>query len=248
MTARYIVRLDDACDTSDLNKWGRIESLLDDAGIKPIVAVIPDNQDKTLLYMDYNPDFWGMIRRWESKGWTIAMHGYQHQFHPVDRHTLLYPMYNRSEFGGLSLEKQREKISASLTIFKSNAVQPSMWVAPAHSFDEITLDALSLEVDFKTVSDGFALSPYKYKGFDFLPQQLWGFKKRLVGTWTICCHPDTMNEADFMEFQKGLKSKFFKNKFISTKQVIFREGDRNLIDRLYSFYFWFKYELKMILK
>ena len=41
MTAKYLIRLDDACDTSNLSKWAEIERILDNFSVKPIVAVIP---------------------------------------------------------------------------------------------------------------------------------------------------------------------------------------------------------------
>ena len=41
----YILRLDDASDYMDVEKWSRMEELLDKYQIKPLVGVIPDNQD-----------------------------------------------------------------------------------------------------------------------------------------------------------------------------------------------------------
>jgi hypothetical protein len=37
----YILRLDDASDYMDLEKWTRVESLVDKYGIKPIFGIIP---------------------------------------------------------------------------------------------------------------------------------------------------------------------------------------------------------------
>ena len=39
--AKYIIRLDDANEYSDMSKWDRIEKILDKNDIKPLVAVIP---------------------------------------------------------------------------------------------------------------------------------------------------------------------------------------------------------------
>jgi len=49
MSARYLIRLDDASATMNRHKWQLIEGVLDQHAIKPIVAVVPDNQD-CLLY------------------------------------------------------------------------------------------------------------------------------------------------------------------------------------------------------
>ena len=42
---KYLIRLDDACETMDLNKWLRMESLLSKYNVKPLIAVIPNNED-----------------------------------------------------------------------------------------------------------------------------------------------------------------------------------------------------------
>ena len=57
---------------------------------------------------------------------------------------------------------------------------PKIWVAPAHSFDWVTLEALRQETDIRLVSDGIALNSYRKNGFDFIPQQLWNVEKTLL--------------------------------------------------------------------
>jgi hypothetical protein len=42
--------MDDACPTLKVSNWNYLESLFDDLSIKPIVAVIPDNVDKSLFF------------------------------------------------------------------------------------------------------------------------------------------------------------------------------------------------------
>ena len=70
--SKYIIRLDDACETMNLKKWKKIESILDELKIKPIVAVIPSNKDET-LYLDQKiSNFWELIFSWQKKGWEIA--------------------------------------------------------------------------------------------------------------------------------------------------------------------------------
>lgn len=51
--SHYVIRLDDACPTMNHANWNRMEYLLDKYSVRPIVGVIPENQD---------PDFaWKMI-------------------------------------------------------------------------------------------------------------------------------------------------------------------------------------------
>lgn len=47
--SQYIMRLDDASEYMDVEKWQRMEDLLDKYHIKPIVGVIPDNQDSDMV-------------------------------------------------------------------------------------------------------------------------------------------------------------------------------------------------------
>ena len=70
--AKYLIRLDDACETQDESKWSAIERLLNDFDIKPIVAVIPCNSDTSLHFDKENKNFWKKVKIWEKKGWTIA--------------------------------------------------------------------------------------------------------------------------------------------------------------------------------
>lgn len=248
MSASYIIRLDDACNTSDLNKWKAIEEILDEFDVKPVVAVIPDNQDSTLKFESENTDFWQMIKRWEEKGWAIAMHGYQHKYHFVNKRRLVLPYYDRSEFGGLSLEDQQNKIRKSLDIFRANHIEPKLWVAPGHSFDEVTLEALRREVPFRLVSDGIAFQPYSYKGFTFVPQQLWSIVEKKFGTWTICLHPDTMSLQDINVFKVAIAKGFIRDNLISLGQVSNLERRKGLASSVFSAWFWFRYRLVSFIK
>jgi len=64
----------------DWRTWAEIESILLDRRIKPILAVVPDNQDPTLRIGPAVDDFWHRVRTWQNRGWTIAIHGYQHKY------------------------------------------------------------------------------------------------------------------------------------------------------------------------
>ena len=59
--SKYIIRLDDACETMDREKWARLESILDSKNIKPIVAVIPNNQDDNLKIERKDRYFWKLL-------------------------------------------------------------------------------------------------------------------------------------------------------------------------------------------
>ena len=40
---KYLIRLDDACPTMDAGRWLKMEMLLDQYGIRPMVGIIPAN-------------------------------------------------------------------------------------------------------------------------------------------------------------------------------------------------------------
>ena len=70
MSARYIMRMDDACPTIDSARWARFEGLFDELGIKPIVAVVPDNQDPDLHRNTPDQKFWDRARAWQDNNYV----------------------------------------------------------------------------------------------------------------------------------------------------------------------------------
>ena len=57
MTAKYLIRLDDAHPCMNHEKWVRVESICLKYNVKPIIAVIPDNKDESLNYSSANENF-----------------------------------------------------------------------------------------------------------------------------------------------------------------------------------------------
>jgi predicted deacetylase len=248
MKARYIFRLDDATSFMDTKKWKAIEEIFQQYGIVPIVAVTPDNRDPDLMYQELNPNFWKLIKEWEDKGWEIAMHGYQHLYHKVNRKELLFPYYDRSEFAGLTFKKQQEKIRKSIDIFRKNGFDPKVWVAPSHSFDCKTLRALLCETNINIVSDGIAQYPFHERSFYFIPQQLWSVKKKKYGVWTICLHPDTMSYEDIEQFKYDLSISQIYKAATSVKGLNMTRRQKSVNDKIYSFLFWRLYDIKSWLR
>ena len=104
----YIIRLDDACPTMDSKKWDMYEKVFDECNIKPIVAAIPKNQDSDMFYEKEDKEFWNKVKRWQDEGWHIALHGYDHRY--LINKSGLVPINKTSEFAGVSLEEQLNKI------------------------------------------------------------------------------------------------------------------------------------------
>ena len=90
---KYLIRLDDASAYSDQSKWKHLEEILDSNNIKPIVAVIPNNQDKSIQFESKNEFF--CIDKTMKKDY-LALHGYKIH-HKVERNLNIF-LYHRSEF------------------------------------------------------------------------------------------------------------------------------------------------------
>jgi predicted deacetylase len=238
MSARYLIRLDDACETMDRGRWDRVESVLDAHGVKPIVAVIPDNHDPALLLAPRDAAFWHKVRSWAEKDWELGMHGHTHVMQPTQA-KLLLPFYRRSEFAGLTLDEQAAKVRSAWQLFAAQGLAPRLWVAPAHSFDRTTLEAVRRETPVRVVSDGIAWDTWHEQGFDWIPQQLWSLRERGSGLWTVCLHPNTMDDAAVAALDAALAGGFAR-RVIRVRDVCLRRRARTVRDRLYAAYFWWR--------
>jgi len=244
--ASYLIRFDDVSPYMNWEVWEQIESILDKLNIKPIVAIVPDCRDESIMVDAYNDNFWERVREWESKGWGIALHGYQHKFTTFD--SGIVGLNNYSEFSGLASADQEYKISQGLKIFKENdCKEPHIWVAPAHSFDSKTIDIL-VKYNVNYISDSFALYPYKYKSVFWIPQQLWQFRRLPIGLWTICLHHNKWGAEELKLFEE--KVVLFQDNITDIESVarLFKTRELSFFDKFFSMLFarfvllkkWFK--------
>ncbi len=201
MSARYLLRFDDISPTMNWRVWDRIEPMLHAHGIKPLLAVVPDNQDTKLMVEPPRADFWERVRAWQAAGWCIALHGYQHRYETRDGGLMGINAY--SEFAGLAEPVQREKLRLALAIFSAQGVRADAWVAPAHSFD-VTTVRLLLEQGIETISDGFYFRPVRRLGALWVPQQFWHFRPMPAGLWTVCLHCNGYGEAEIARLQSWI--------------------------------------------
>ena len=93
----FVLRFDDICPTMRWDIWSEIEEALVSSGVKPILAIVPDNRDLVLQRGPPARDFWQRARHWQDLGWTIALHGYQHLY--VARDGGLVTRRKKSELG-----------------------------------------------------------------------------------------------------------------------------------------------------
>jgi predicted deacetylase len=230
MPASYIVRFDDICPTMNWSVWTRVESVLRNLDIQPIVAVVPDNQDPTLRVAPERGDFWERVREWQRLGWSVAMHGYQHLYCTSDAGIIA--LNARSEFAGVPRATQLSRIDSALRIFAEQGVQPSVWVAPGHSFDWTTVECLRSR-GINVISDGFYARPVRHRGVIWVPQQLWRFRSMAAGLWTVCNHVNGWCDDAVGAFVTQLRT--YRRAITSVSEVTRRPvNDLRITDSLFA--------------
>ena len=208
---KYIMRLDDACPKMDFSKWDRIENILLNNKIKPLVGVIPNCQDPDMdKYAADESGFLERKNRWQRQGWELALHGYSHVFETMSGG--INPVHQRSEFAGHPLLTQKEKIKKGMEQFAKWEISPRVFIAPAHTFDENTLVAVKECAGIDIISDTVARDVYAKYGMTFVPQQTGRARKLPFKVVTFCYHPNTMSDEDFMYLETFLKE--HSNEFI----------------------------------
>lgn len=174
MIRKILVRFDDICPTMDFKLFGEAVGLMDKYGVKPLIGVIPECLDKDLEIESAHPDFWEYVKSLQTRGYTVAMHGFNHVF--CSQHRGIVTKRIGSEFAGLPLEIQVEKIRRGKEILNAHGIYTDIFFAPAHSYDENTLEAIRLN-GFKYMSDGKSTKPYMLNGVKCIPCKSHGCPK-----------------------------------------------------------------------
>ena len=209
---KIAVRLDDITPDMDYDKFYKMKQLLDTYQIKPLVGVVPFNEDKNLMRNPKKEDFAGFLQELVKEGWVVALHGYQHVY--TTGKGGLFPLNHFSEYVGIPFAKQNQMIAKGKEQLINWGMDTDIFMAPAHTFDGNTLKALR-ENGFRYVTDGFGKCPYIRKGLVFLPiamKQSDCYKQTDAYT-TLVFHTNSMEEKDFERYQRMFEEK--KDSFIS---------------------------------
>jgi predicted deacetylase len=211
--------------------WQRFLPLINECGIRPILAVIPDNRDEQLMLSPPDPEFWNEMRAMELAGATIGLHGYRHLC--LSEHGGLLPLHKSTEFAGVPEDLQRQWIREGLNILRSRGLHPTIFVAPRHGFDRATLRALCCE-GIQILSDGFARVTFRRDGVTWIPQQLWGPFEKSKGLWTICIHPNSASAAEVDQLCDFVRA--HSEQFTSVERVMSEFPPSNLrpMERIYE--------------
>lgn len=70
-----LFRLDDIAPGLSSANLARLEKIFDQYNIKPLMGVVPQNQDDNLIVQKQEEEtFWQEIKRLTGKGWAVSMH------------------------------------------------------------------------------------------------------------------------------------------------------------------------------
>lgn len=217
MGAAYIFRLDDITPGMDWDRFWALMQLFQRHCIKPLLGIVPDNRDHTLNRRPPHALFWDTMRQLkESDAIDVAQHGYQHILvHRPNAALLDSDVGIRkavSEFAGDTLVDQSFRISEGKKILAQRGLKTAYWMAPNHSYDENTLEALRSN-GFTAVSDGIALFPYVERDLLFVPQTSWRPRWMPFGVHTICLHTNIITPAQIKELRVFLRRPYCFSRF-----------------------------------
>lgn len=198
------IRMDDITPDMDFEKFYRVKEMLDTYQIKPLIGVVPFNQDPNLKKNPDYDDFTGFLNRLKAEGYVIALHGCYHVYTTGKKG--LFPLNDFSEYAGVAYEKQNEMIRKGKARLKEWGIDTDIFMAPAHTYDRNTIKALK-ENGFLAVTDGFGAKPYIRSGLVFYPiatkrSECFSDKK---GYTTLVLHANMMEDKDFEVLERQLR-------------------------------------------
>ena len=206
------IRMDDITPDMDYDKFNKVRNILDEAGIRPLIGVVPYSKDETLRIEKPHEDFDDLLRDLQQNGWIIALHGYNHLYTTKEKG--IFPINEFSEFAGVDYDKQNVMIRQGLAQLREWGAEPAVFMAPGHTFDENTLKALKAN-GINKITDGFGNKPYLREGITFYPISA----KRSdcisdkEGYSTYVLHTNTMPQNGIEQFEKMVQA--HRDKFIS---------------------------------
>ena len=198
---KCIIRLDDITPDMNWDKFHKVERILDQYSVCPLIGIVPDNQDEKLQIEEKRTDFIEKIQGWQQKGWAIAQHGMYHVYETQDSGILGINPF--SEFAGLSYEAQVEKLSKGKLVLEDLGVNIDIFMAPGHTYDKNTLRALK-DTGFAVITDGLYKKPYTDKGLLFVPCRMTANFK-VKGFDTICLHTNLMSDKECRQLEDFCK-------------------------------------------
>ena len=201
---KIAVRMDDITPDMNWENFRFFQELFEEAGITPLLGIVPDNRDENLHKEEPHRDFYEIMKNLQKQGWVLSMHGCHHIY--STNKGGMFPLNNFSEFAGVSYTEQKKMLEEGKRRLAENGILTDIFMAPAHSYDQNTLRALR-ELGFTKMTDGFGEKPYTYKGLTFYPIsfQLSRSLKKKEGYTTMVLHANTITEKDKERYKNIFK-------------------------------------------
>lgn len=233
----YIIRLDDAAPRMHRFRWNQMEALLRKFDIHPLIGIIPDVQDEELIVYEEDKEFWHKAREWQNSGFAhLALHGFQHVYHTTSGG--INPVNQRSEFAGVSLDKQMKMLKNGYEKLLTEGITVDTFFAPSHTFDDNTIKALKEVTPIRIISDTVANDVYVKNGITFVPQQSGKCRALPFKVTTFCYHPNEMTPVDFIQLENFLIR--HAKKFVDFGSVIKARHYGKLDKAIHEMYFYRK--------
>ena len=211
----YLIRFDDITPKMNWRKFELIKNKLDQYNIKSILGVIPENKDSSLEVSDEYPNYIKKLKSFRNNGDIIAQHGLNHLYDSEEKG--LFGVQKKSEFAGFNYSIQLKKIQEGKIILSKNGLWQPYFMAPSHSFDHLTIQAL-LDEGFEYLTDGFSLFPFKYEGLIMIPQYYsMPLPKWLPCLSQLCIHINTINVSKLNYLMNFIDNNY--RKFINPNQI-----------------------------
>ena len=195
--SKIIVRLDDFHQVRDVKGWDRTFELLDNLGVRGVIAPIPKKEGEEL-----SDEAARELKEFIRRGWEVAQHGYTHE--KMTNCRGIAGTREWSEFAGLPYTEQRQRIIEGKKILKERGIDAKTFVPPVHSFDNTTVEVLN-DLDFKVLNDGRFFFPRKVGKILMVPtHKIWHEFIRF-GVVTLVLHPNEATNENLNRWQDWIE-------------------------------------------
>jgi Uncharacterized protein conserved in bacteria (DUF2334) len=184
-----ILRFDDLGLGSSLTDWSEWINFIRAKKVKPIVCVVPNNNDKSFGNSGVN-DFKIILEEVRKLDSVFLAHGFSHVLSIKGKPFM--PFYKSGELLNLS-KKNYERFAVTLRDFEvAYKIKFSGYAPPAHLFDHsfITFVDFNRERIAPVINDLYGKNPYQFSRVNFLPllDDFFWLKKKIK---IISVHPQT---------------------------------------------------------
>ena len=209
---KITVRMDDITPDMDWKSFDAFVELFRKYNFKPLLGIVPDNQDPKLAIEEADPNFYQKMIDLQKEGFMLAMHGCNHLY--TTKKSGCFPLNPQSEFAGRSEDEQRSILIKGKDCLKKNGIHTDIFMAPGHTLDKTTVKILK-ELGFTHITDGFGNVPYTRWGMTWLPIS---FLRRFCftekeGITTLVIHANHSTQQELENYERMFREN--KDRFIS---------------------------------